>query len=245
MAVVAVLAGTVGFGTPTAAHAGQPHISINVGSGWTHDTSLPLFDVSRIAAGWSSERAVEVRNDSRETTALTLTAINVVDNENGCTHAEASVDTTCAGANAGELGHEIVLSLFRGSGSTPLWRGSLYELRAGLQLDDRMAPRQVDGLRLLADLPSSVGNEVQSDTVSFGLRLTLAGAGASTSVAVEGIKISRPPHGSLLQRVMSGLPVTGSNSGRLVPAAIWLTIVGGLLASVGRRGGRRRSRSPS
>src|SRR6185437_2279519 len=111
------------------ASADTGHISINVGSGWTHDAAAPLFDFSRIAPGWNQSVAIGVRNDSSEPSVLTLNSSSILDNENGCTHSERYVDSTCSGSNTGELGHELVLSVYpQVPGTQPLWSGDLYDL---------------------------------------------------------------------------------------------------------------------
>src|SRR4051794_20154793 len=81
---------------PATAWADSGHISVNVGNGWTRDSTEPLFDSDPIAPGWSGSRDLQVRNDSDTDAALLLSATDIVGDENGCNHPETYADTTCA-----------------------------------------------------------------------------------------------------------------------------------------------------
>jgi len=212
--------------TPSAANGGQ--ISVNTGSGWTHEPTTPLFDFSRIAPGWSGTASLDVRNDSDTTAAITLRASHVVEDENGCNHPESVVDTTCTGDNAGELGKEIVLSVFPGPGNdgtfaaTSTWTGTIEDLANGATLASDLGPADVASYKVTAELPRSSGNETQTDQVGFDMVVGLDGA---AGVAVEGTKITR--HGtSTLRGIADHLPFTGPLAMRLAAAGLSLLFAG-------------------
>jgi len=217
-------------------------LSVNTGSGWTHDPTTPLFDLTRIAPGWNGTTTIAVRNDSDQGAAIGLSATNVVENENGCNHPESYVDTTCTGADAGELGKEIILSVYADPdndgtyGSTPTWSGSIEDLKQAATLSSQLPAGGISGYKIDATLPYSSGNETQTDQVSFDLKVTLDGA----SVAVQGTKVVRHPGAGPLHRVLDKLPLTGTPAERLVAAALSLLLAGTALFLAGTR--RRRVR---
>src|SRR4051794_2972490 len=132
LGVTAAAAGLVVL-PATNASAATEFISINTGSGWTHDSVTPLFTVDKLAPGDSRTASLQVRNDSSDSAALSLSSADLVEFENGCMHSEAVIDTTC-GATQGELGHQLVFGVYldpENDGSyeaTPAWTGTLYDL---------------------------------------------------------------------------------------------------------------------
>ena len=241
----------------TRAHADAHTISINIGAGWVHDSSTPLFAVNRFAPGMSQSAAIEVRNDSSDPADLTLSSANIVDYENGCVHSEAIVDTTC-GALQGELGHELVFSVYadpKNDGNfdaTPRWTGTLFDLTTPVDLLTNMSGGAVVPLRVRMTLPSLSGNETQTDSVNFGLRLTLSDAGTLVggssggtqtqsssgpgSTEVKGIKVIRHQHNhGLLPDIAKELPFTGSAVGRWAAGSAWLVIAGLLICLLSRK----------
>ena len=241
-----VLVGAVALAIPAASAAAAPatvgsqHISINTGSGWTHDPSTPLFDFTRIAPGWTGTATLAVRNDSDQAAAIGLSATNIAEDENGCNHPESFVDTSCTGVDAGELGKEITLTVYADPShngaydSTPTWSGSIEDLKQAATLSSHLPGGGVSSYKIDATLPMSSGNETQTDRVSFDLQVTLDGA----SVEVEGTKVVRHPGSGPLHRVLSQLPLTGTPSERLAAAALSLLILGTALVLAGTR--RRR-----
>jgi hypothetical protein len=237
--VTGVGAGVVAI-APTAAYADDGHISVNVGNGWEHDASAPLFDITNIFPGWTDSRTLHVRNDSDQTASLSLAATDVVEDENGCNHPESFADSTC-GADEGELGSQLLLTAYvdpDNDGSfeaTPTWTGTVQQLETATDLLGAVPSGGVVGLRLDAELPYASGNETQTDQVEFGLRLTLDGA----STEVEGTKVVRHQNGGPATRVLGGLPFTGSPVERLVQAGLWAALAGGFLVLAGRSRRRR------
>jgi hypothetical protein len=167
----------------TAAQAATQDMSINLGSGWVHDSATPLFAVTGFAPGFSQTQTLLVRNDTTDAGNLALSADNIVENENGCMHSEAVVDFTC-GATQGELGHELLFSVFldpENDGSyeaAPTWTGTLYDLTTPTSLLNGIPGGGIVGLKVDMALPFSSGNETQTDDVDFSFRLSLAGTGS-------------------------------------------------------------------
>ena len=224
--------------TPAAPNTGQ--LSVNTGSGWTHAPTDPLFDITKIAPGWTETKTLDVRNDSPASAAISLHSANIDDEENGCNHPESFVDTTCSGANAGELGGEIILSLYTGSGSggtfdaTPSWTGSIRALQQTTGLGQLTAGAS-RAYKIVAELPYSSGNDTQTDSVSFDLVVGLDGA----QVAVEATKTTRPPSNPIA-RAIDQLPFTGTHAQRLVAAGLTMLLIGTVLVLLYRR----RTRGP-
>jgi hypothetical protein len=222
---------------PSTASTGQ--VSVNTGSGWTHDPTTPLFDFTHIVPGWTGTATLGVRNDSTGTTSLSLKATNVVDNENGCNHPESAVDTTCTGDDTGELSREVTFALFddHGSGTydaTPSWTGSIRDLEQPGALGT-IAAGATRRVRIVADLPRAAGNDTQSDTVSFDLLVRLDG---TATVAVEGTKTVKSSGPGIVQSAIDKLPFTGTPAERLVALALSLLLAGAAL-TMGARHWRR------
>jgi hypothetical protein len=244
----------------TAARAATQDISINLGSGWVHDSSTPLFDVSGLAPGFTRTASLQVRNDATDPGNLSLTADDIVEFENGCMHSEAVIDSTC-GATQGELGKELIFSVFldpendSSYQTAPVWTGTLYDLTSPASLISNLPGGGIVGMKIDMALPFSSGNETQTDDVDFSFRLTLTGAGlpdspgGSTSgsgpsagpgpkstpqgpgsVEVKGVKVTRHPHSDVLHEITSQLPFTGSPTERLVAGALWMLIAGTALS---------------
>jgi hypothetical protein len=227
----------------TAAFADNGPISVNTGDGWTTHPDQPLFDLTGIEPGWSSRAVVSVRNDSGHPASLSVAAAEIVDDENGCTAEESLVDTTCSGTNAGELGRRMtvtVLSAAEGT-STPaatVFSGSVDDLATAKTLATDEPAGSVSSYTIVVALPRGTGNETQSDRVSFDLQLRLTGDGVTGVVSVKGSKFVRGP--GVVTRVLDVLPFTGSPVLRLVAAALWLLLAGGVLVTYAAVGRRRR-----
>jgi len=230
--LAAASASLLGLVSPAVAAASPNHFSINTGKGWSAQPTGPLFDFVGLGPGWTSTSALAVRNDSDEASALTFRASDIVDDENGCNRPESLVDMTCSGNDAGELGREMVFTVYsQGNPQVPMWRGNLYDLTAGAKLDSSVAPNQIDSFSIVAELPYSSGNETQTDSVSFDLVVGLDGA----TVAVEGTKTTRPPTSNPVTRAIDQLPFTGTPAQRLVAAALTMLLIGTVLVLLLRR----------
>ena len=141
------------------------------------------------------------------TTTLALSATDIVEDENGCNGPEAVVDSTC-GADQGELGHELELSVYldpENDGifeATPRWSGTLHDLASPATLLNGLGGGGVVGLKIVIALPGPSGNETQTDDVDFSFRLTLAGVGEPSTTGTTG---------------GSGVPSTGPGAGTTTP----------------------------
>ena len=240
------LAGAAVLAIPAVSAAATPaiggQVSVNTGSGWTHDPSNALFDFTRIAPGWTATATMAVRNDSDSSAALTWRTTNVVEDENGCNHPESFVDTTCGTDNAGELGKEIVLTVFADPDNngtfetTPTWSGTIEALTQGGTLASSLGAGDAASYKITATLPSSAGNETQTDRVGFDLAVGLDGA---AGVAVEGTKITR--HGSsTLRGIADHLPFTGPMAMRFAAAGVSTLLAGLALLLLAKQRQRRR-----
>jgi hypothetical protein len=224
---------------PSTAEAGQ--ISVNTGSGWSHDPTTPLFDVTRIAPGWTQTVTLAVRNDGGAGASLTIRTADVVDDENGCNHPESFVDTSCNGDDAGELGGEITLAVYTDADddgsydATPAWTGSIRALEQPGTLGE-LAAGAARSYKIQAALPSSSGNETQTDRVGFDMIVALDGA----DVLVEGTKTTRSS-GGIVHRVIDALPLTGTPAERIVAAGLWLLVIGAALTLAATRRGKPQS----
>jgi len=137
-----------------------------------------LFEQSNLAPGQSNQGTMTLRNAEDEDGNLTVTSVAITDEENGITDPESGVDST---PNVGELSSvlEVRLSIDDGNSQTYL----LGTESGYVTLEDLpdAAPSDAYGLAsgeevtLVMDwrLPSSVGNEIQSDGVSVDLGLLL------------------------------------------------------------------------
>lgn len=246
---------------PSSARASGEPISINVGGGWVHDATAPLFTSTGIVPGWTAAKTLEVRNNTNASATLGISSADVVDNENGCMHSEAVVDHTCgSGPNEGELGHGLVFSIFvdpsdtNAYPTTPAWSGTLYDMQTPAVLSSSMPANAVWGLRIAVALPRSSGNETQTDTVSYSLRLNGSGLGTTDlATSVLGVTYTKgggdsTPSGIHVASVLgsnvvrAGLPFTGSDILAVLPLGVTLIVGGSLfwligLAHRGRRAG--------
>ncbi|MFC4357882.1 hypothetical protein ACFO0N_07960 [Halobium salinum] len=155
-------------------------VSLSAGGG---HTETPFVSVDDAVPGANGRSAATVVNDGSRDAVLSVAAADVRSLENGRTDPERDVDTT-GGATEGELGDalELRVRLDRADGSTVYLVGSDH---AFISLTDFVAggvagSAPVDAgeqVRFVAEwrLPTTVGNEVQTDSVELGFRLALRG----------------------------------------------------------------------
>jgi hypothetical protein len=245
LAATLAAAAAIAVGTTTIAHADSGYVQIKSGTEWARDATAPLFDVSHIYPGWTGSADLAIRNDTDDSATFAVTAVDIVDLENGCMHSEAVVDATC-GPDEGELSRQLQLSAFLDPDddgtfeATPRWTGTLADLTTAAVLTDDLAPHAVVGLRMDATLPTTSGNETQTDLIDFDLRLDLAGTGSAATTRVEGARHTRQQPGTgVLGDVTDSLPFTGSPAERLVAGGLWLTILGACALMLARTRRRR------
>jgi hypothetical protein len=241
---ITCMVGVAGSWAPAAASSGQ--IEINIGHGWEHDTSSPLFSIGNIVPGWQQVRTFQIRNDSGAASALDLSSNGIVERENGCVHGESAVDTTC-GPDQGELGRKLIFSVYidpsDGSnfGTDPMWSGTLYDLEQPLVLEKALAAHGSTAVKLVAELPFATGDEVETDQVGFNLRLDLAQAGTG----VLGEKIGRVGvqlPGASASGPSGSLPFTGMDVATIGLLGLALLTSGGAVVIFARR--RRQTPAP-
>jgi hypothetical protein len=139
-----------------------------------------------IAPGSNGTNTVTMTNRGSETGTLTISAVSFVSFENGLTGPESAVDTTGGdpGRDAGEL-HEVLelrLGIEQPDGSR-VWVfgngtafGSIETLAASPVELGRLAPGDRIDLIVEYRLPTSVGNEIQTDSVTVDVTVTLSGS---------------------------------------------------------------------
>lgn len=139
----------------------------------------PLLAVEKLTPGDSGQGTLTIYNAENEDGTLSITAIGVVDEENGLTEPEADVDTT---AGVGELSShlEVRVAIRDAAGNEEYVLGTDSGYVTLSELPSRTPSAEYDlasgeAVQLVADwrLPQSTGNEVQSDGVSVDLGLTL------------------------------------------------------------------------
>lgn len=217
-----------------AARSGLVQVAVN-GEAFTSTPTQPLLDVNGLVPGRSSTGRFGVRSGLASAGSLRLRLIEPHDDDNGCAPPEALVDKSC-GTGGGELASALVVGVDVAAtptaAATRVWTGTAAQLERGV---DTLVGVPAGGQRwvtVTATLPGSVGNAVQSDTLSFRTRIELA-----TTAGVAGVTTNRPgTHSS----GTAGLAVTGSSRVALVVAAALL--VAGLAALLA---GSRRRVSPA
>lgn len=210
------------------------------GGGFTASPTGQLIDELKLAPGFSTSGIMGVLNSSTAAAAMTVSMNNVVSSENGCTHPELAEPGGCSagpGQLAGELVFAIAVSDSQGGTYTAAWTGSAAQLQSGVHVTDGIAAGSAEWVRLSVDLPMAAGNEVQSDTFGFGLRVTLESNGSSTSAGVGGVTAARGGGTAALSSGSSGLAFTGVPA-VLMSAAGLLLVLSGVLLIVGVRTAR-------
>jgi hypothetical protein len=148
-----------------------------------------LVDIAGLSPGESVSGRLGVRSGFGVGVRLSVGLIDVHDDDNGCTTAEARVDATC-GARQGELADRLVMTISSAAQATGrhrvVWTGSAKQLEHAVTLDGVLPAGGERWLSVTAALPAAVGNIVQSDTLTFGVRVVLAGNGVRGGSAVDG-----------------------------------------------------------
>jgi hypothetical protein len=224
---------------PGIAGAAGSHVQIDVvgsGEGFVAQPTGPLVDTSGLAPGRSASGTMGVRSDFADSTDLTVELVDVADDDNGCTHAERAVDDTCGRAQ-GDLGADLVftLAVSDSANGTYLrsWTGRAAQLERGVAVTQAVAAGAETWVRLDVDLPSAAGNETQTDTYGFGVRVVVQSDSGGSSVQIPGGS-GADSGGSGGARDASGTSTSGHSglafTGFQVAMAI---VVGGLLVAGG------------
>lgn len=203
--VVAILIATaIGFVGPAAAQA-APGIELSInGAPFTTSPATPLLDINNLAPGRSSAGTIGVRNGYADDGDLALQAIDVHNFENGCNHPEQLAgDTSCGdpGDGAGELGDVLTLTVqfgdtIAGPWTATVFTGTVNDLKAAAHLGVTVPAGADRYLLVTAALPGPTGNEVQTDNITFGLRVNLASGAGTGGAGVAGVAVGPASGGS-------------------------------------------------
>jgi hypothetical protein len=186
-----------------------------------------------IMPGSSEVLDLTVPNDSAAPADLSVQAVGVTEDDNGCVRPEQQAGDTTCGPGGGELGDWLALRLVRTSdaGEQELWSGTLGQLEAGAHVLDGVAGGSTPPLRLEIALPRAATNETQSDRVGFTLRWTYTGQPSQATV----LGVQQGTSGGT--GVLGPLADTGTAvSLSLIAALAALLAAGGLLVAFGSRG---------
>jgi hypothetical protein len=241
--VVVLLANTL---IPAAASAASPdsgrlEIDMSDGLGFTVNPHGSLIDTSRLVPGHNAAGTMGVRNGSADSADLGLKITDTTDLDNGCTRAERVVDPTC-GSGVGQIGRELSFTVALADRRTgpyaPTWTGTAAQLARGISVARGVAAHTARWVRLDVALPSSSGNETQTDTFAFAVRVMLQSSFGVEGIQIGGGGVSTDSHELTTQGYL-GLPFTGVKAVMLIGAAAFLVACGLLfvaLGSVRRRG---------
>lgn len=221
--------------------AGGGHVTIDIAGhsgGFTADPVGPLVDTAGLVPGRTTSATMGVRNGFDLPSDLVLRLINVSDNDNTCTPAETVAEPGC-GAAQGELGGELVFTVSvsptENGTYVEAWTGPASQIESGVAVASNIAAGTAKWLRFDAGLPTTVGNDVQTDTFGFGVRVVL-----QNSSGIAGVSVDRNPgttHSSSGHDALN-LPFTGTRVALLFGAGM-LALLGGLVLLAGARMRRR------
>ena len=246
-----VLLGLVWPGNAGADSAGKVLVSVD-GAAFTAHPSGALLDTAGLSPGQSTSAILGVRSGFGVGVKLSLALIHVHNDDNGCTPAEETVDTTC-GAGQGDLAGRLVMTIARATHKTgpyhALWSGTAADLEHAVTIDGAVPAKGERWLTVTATLPGTVGNVVQSDTLTFGVRAVLSGNGASGGAAIDGthsgIDSIHTGGDQPNSHGVDALAVTGFSAVLFVIGAVALLVAGCLLTAAGRAQRRATSGSSS
>ena len=192
-AALAVATGLAVFLLGPASASAAGGVPIDIGAGFTTNPAGPLLTLTNMIPGESASAVVGVRNLSNASADIALQLINVHDDEHGCTKSEALVDLTCGdpGLGEGDLTNALVFTIDEGDAKagpfTQTWTGGAATLVAAATDISASIPATSDRwLRITVSLPFASGNQTQTDTFGFGLRVFLSGLGTVVGPAAVG-----------------------------------------------------------
>lgn len=234
-ALACVAAALVVPGSATAADAETVQVSID-GAAFSRQPAGVLLDVNGLAPGDSAEGGMAIRSAMHTGARLSLQFVDVADDDNGCVHSEAVVDSSC-GIGGGELGGALRFSVAVAGAAhgayVERWSGTGTELRRAIDTGTVVGAGAVKWVRLSAALPRDTGNIVQSDTFRFAVRVVLQDVAGS---GVAGVDVHNAPGGSGVDGTSSSrLALTGGPIVLLVGAAVLLLVAGAVLLGASRR----------
>lgn len=236
--LVAVVCLAFGFllpGVAGAEHAGNVLLSVD-NAAFTPTPTGPLFDTSELVPGRSLGASLGVRSGFGVGTKLTLSLIDVHDDDNGCTPQESIVDTTC-GKGQGELGATVVITIdFAPKQAGPyrtVWTGSPDQLVQSVAVDPAMPAKGERWLRITAAVPPDTGNAIQTDSIDFGVRAVLSGNGANGHSDIAGEHTASGGAHHTNSDGVGALAVTGVSVVLFVVGALSLVVAGTAMTFAG------------
>jgi hypothetical protein len=199
------------------------------------------FDLTGVHPGYSSSATVVIENTSDAAAVVALLVEDLASDDNGCNDPESAVDASC-GDGEGELADQLLLEVERGpvdGGEQILAPTPLSALVPGQPLEGALGAGERRTYVLTLQLPSSSGNETQTDSADFDLVFSSSGADLSPAL-VAGARRSRPTDSGsavLGAQVTTGarLPTTGSDVIEVIPFGVAGIAVGTSLTWIDRR----------
>jgi hypothetical protein len=209
----AVVAAPWAWAGSAAASSGQLLIDVaGDGQGWVHDSSHPLFHFDKVAPVMTTSASFRLKNDSASSGHLSVKAIHVHDDDNGCVRQEtAAGDTTC-GDGEGELAAAVRFTVVCESldHGRPLWSGTISDIEKGVTIQQPLAPKGVLELHVAAELPRSAGNETMTDRLAFDLAWTLTTAHSAHTAIVKGQPMNTAGTGLPVAKLAAIPPFVGA-----------------------------------
>jgi hypothetical protein len=210
---------SLGLAAPASAAPGGVEIDIvSQGAGFTASPVGPLLDMDRLAPGAATSAVLGVRSTESGAADFAIQFVNVTSDENGCTHTELAEPGGC-GPGAGQLRGALTASLAVADAALgpyqQIWTGSAADLEAGVQFASGVRSGVARWVRVSLGLPTSVGNEVQSDQYHFSVRIAaqyadLAGGGTTGSGTTAGAAVAGVSVGPADHRVAASVDITGA-----------------------------------
>jgi predicted ribosomally synthesized peptide with SipW-like signal peptide len=153
-------------------------LDLNIDGG---NTNVVKFTVGNKAPGDTGTGYWTVKNVGTVDGFLDLENKVVVNNDNACNEPEDIVDDTCTTLLGGELGANLNVVLFVDAdhngivdtGDVTLYTGTLDGLVSAMVADVAFAAGAEKYISMNWEIPSTVENIIQSDSVEFGMTLEL------------------------------------------------------------------------
>ncbi|PIR62480.1 MAG: hypothetical protein COU65_03205 [Candidatus Pacebacteria bacterium CG10_big_fil_rev_8_21_14_0_10_42_12] len=158
--------------------------TLDMSVGGANGTAFESFNIENIGGtgGYSGGKTWTITNSGSVPGNLTFQMNDLVNNDNGCNEPEALVDTSCGnpGPGDGELGAAISTTVLVNGNTTPVVSSNLasepayktqWDANAGTVTIPAGGTATVT-MNWSTD-PTSYGNEIQSDGVSFQLQYDL------------------------------------------------------------------------
>jgi len=226
----ALVAGIALVVTPAAAAAAADRV-LAPGQALTFD---------RLAPGFSKSDTMTVTNPSESAAEVSLTALAVNDEENGCLRPQTRVASGGCDADGGELSQWLDVTVAREG--TTLWSGPMSDLEEVRHVPGTLPAGETWELELTLGLPMSAGNDTMTDQVSFDLRVAATTDTGDEATEVLGVQTTAPDAGSggdvpfpivAVDAGLAGLTSLGLGDGEGVPGILTLAMIGAGVVLVG------------